>query len=296
MKDAPLRHRLEYAAYRAVRLPMRLLPHAVARRLGRGLGAVGWVLDRRHRRIALDNLALALPELPAGERRRVARACFHHFGAALTDTLSVTRFDLVELCRRTTIEGWHHVQAAQAAAAPRGFFVATAHFGLWEVAAHALGIYAGPTWVVGRPLDNPHLDRELTRVRSRFGNRLLPKRGALRGILRAIEAGEVVALLTDQRVQPREAIDVPFFGVPAWTTPILARLSLRLQVPVVPGFGYPEPGGRYRFVVHPPVLPPVVEESDEAVAALTLRYHRVMEDVIRRDPELWLWLHRRWKR
>lgn len=260
------------------------------------LGELGWRLDRRHRRVALDNLAAALPEIAPAERRRVARACFHHFGSALTDTLSATRFDLVEMCRRTTIEGWENVQAAQAAAAPRGFFVATAHLGLWEMAAHVLGVYAGPAAVVGRPLDNPWLDRELARVRARFGNRLLSKRGAVRGMLRAIESGEAVALLIDQRVQPREGIEVPFFGLPAWTTPVLARLSLRLQVPVMPGFGFPEPGGRYRVVARPPIFPPAVPDTDEAVAELTARYTAAMEAEIRRLPEQWLWLHRRWKR
>lgn len=299
MKRAPARHLVEAAAVRALRGGLALLPHSAARSLGRGLGELAWRLDRRHRRVALDNLALALPDLAPDARRRVARASFHHFGAALLDTLSAARFDLVELCRRTTLDDWDRLLAAQDRTAPRGVLVVTAHLGLWEHAAYALGAWGRqPLHVVGRPLDNPRLDRDLVRLRTRFGNRLLPKRGAARGMLRAIAAGETVALLIDQRVQPKEGIEVPFFGHPAWTTPVVARLSLRLGVPVVPGFGLPEPGGRYRVAVREPIEPPAGvpdAELDEAVRELTIRHLAALEAEIRRRPELWLWMHRRWR-
>lgn len=302
MKDAPVRHAIEYGLYRAVKGMVRVVPHAWARRLGQGLGEVVWHLDRRHRKVAQDNLALALPELEAAQRRRLARRCFHHFGAAFGDTLSARRFDLVEMCRRVTLEGWEHVGEARRRAAPRGVFIMTAHMGLWEMAAHVFGTYAGPLHVVGRPLDNPHLDRELVEHRRRFGNRLLPKRGAARGMLRAIADGETVALLIDQRVQPREGIEVPFFGHPAHTTPVLARLSLRFGVPVIPLYALPAPGGRYRIVFKPGIEPPVLPEGasdgdrEAAVRHLTVRYMEEMEQEIRRHPHLWLWMHRRWRR
>jgi len=299
VKDAPLRHRLEHLAYLAVRAPVRALPHAAARRAGRALGRLAWLAAGRRRRIALDNLARAFPDEPAAAHRAVARACFRHFGAALTDTLSSTRFDLEELCRRTTLDGWDRFEAARAAAAPRGVLLISAHLGLWEHAAHAVGTYAGPLHVVGRPLDNPRLDRELDAHRRRFGNRHLPKRRAARGLLRALEAGDNAALLMDQRVPERDGgVALPFFGRPALTTPLVARLSLRLGVPAVPAFGLPEPGGRYRVVFRDPIPPGAVDgrTGDEAVLALTRLYLDVIEAEVRRAPELWLWLHRRWRR
>ena len=280
---------------------LRAAPHAWVRRFGAALGEAAWQLDRRHRRVALDNLALALPELGEDERRRVARRCFRHFGAALCDTVSAARFDLVEMCRRMTLEGWDRVLEARRGAAPRGIFAMTAHLGLWETAAHAFGTYGGRLHVVGRPLDNPRLDREVERQRRRFGNELLLKRGAARGMIRAIQAGENVALLIDQRVQRHEGIEVPFFGRPAWTTPILARISLRLGVPVLPMYSLPRPGGRYLVRVEPPVAPPELPrdaadaDRDAAVRGLTLRYLADMEREIRRHPHLWLWMHRRWR-
>lgn len=294
MKNAPVLHAIEYAAFLGVKGPLRALPHGVSRIVGRRLGDLGWWLDRRHRKVTLNNLAMAYPELDSKEHRRLGRECFRHFGAALCDTVSSTRFDAVELCRRLSIEGWEHVQAAESLG--RGTFFLSAHLGQWEIAAYPPGLYGGPLHVVGRPLDNPHLNRELESLRARFGNELIAKRGAARGMLQALRNKGRVGILIDQRVQPGEGIEVPFFGRPAVTSPLLARLVLRTGAPVVPIFGYAEPGGRYRFVAREPLYAPEdAPADDETIRALTTRYLQVTEREIRQNPELWMWMHRRWK-
>ena len=297
MKQAPVRHRVEYAFYLGLKGFLRALPHAAARKLGAGVGALAHLLDRRHREVARRNLALAMPEIPEGERRRLVASCFRHFGGALCDAVSSSRFDVQELCHRLTYEGWEHLD--EAARAGRGVFVLGSHLGEWEIAALPIGIFKGPLHVVVRPLDNPWLDRELVRLRERFGNRVVPKRGSARRLLQAIGGGGWGGILIDQRVQPKEAIEVPFFGHPALTTPVLARLSLRTGAPVVAIFVFPEPGGRYRFVAREPIVPPArpAEEREEAAAVveLTRRYLETAEQEIRRHPEQWLWMHRRWE-
>jgi KDO2-lipid IV(A) lauroyltransferase len=248
--------------------------------------------------VALDNLRLAFPELSEEERRSIARESLRHLGAAFCDPLSAQRFDSVELCKRLTLEGWEHLQAADARG--KGVFIMSAHLGMWEAAAQPVALYAGGMDVVGRPLDNPHLDRDLVALRTRFGNRLLSKRGAARGMLKSLRGGGRVGILIDQRARPSDAVEVPFFGHPARTSSVLARLALRTGAAVVPIFGYGEPGGRYRVVLRPPVLPPEDDErpesEEEAVAVLTQRYMAVVEAEIRRDPAQWMWLHKRWKR
>ena len=301
-----LRHRIEYAAYALVRALVRLLPHAGARVVGRGLGRLLHAVMGKHRRIVRENLALALPEIPVEERRRMVPKVFEHLGLSLADALSVERFDLEGLCRRIDLEGWEHLQEAERRAKERGtgLFILSAHLGLWEVAAYPPGIYGGPLHVIGRPLDNPLLDRELVRSRARFGNELIPKRGAVRPMVKTLARGGRVGILIDQRARPGEGIWVPFFGVPAYTTPILARIALRTGAPVVPIFGHPLPDGRYRVVLREPLWPdgperpdeaPEGVSEDEAVAALTRRYLEACEAEIRRHPETWLWLHERWK-
>jgi KDO2-lipid IV(A) lauroyltransferase len=293
MKNRPVRHRLEYGLYLALKGFLRALSHAGARRCGRVLGLLGYALDGRHRRVALDNLALALPELPPEARRRLVRACFQHFGGALCDTISSTRFDARGMCRRYTLVGWEYLEEADRRG--KGVFLLTGHFGLWEMAPPVIGLYHGPLDIVVRPADNPWLDRELVALRERGGNRVVAKHGAARRMIEVLRRSGRLGILIDQRVQPREGIWVPFFGQPALTTPVVARLSVRTGAAVVPVSSFPLPGGRYRVVIHPPILPPEGEEGEAAVAALTRRYLEAAEADIRAHPEMWLWMHRRWE-
>jgi KDO2-lipid IV(A) lauroyltransferase len=292
VKNAPVRHALEYALALPFLGALWLLPHAAARRLGAGLGALAGTVDRRRRRVARENLAAALPELDAAARERVVAACFRHFGAAFCDALSARRFDGPSLCCRVAWEGFEHLTAAEAAG--RGVIVLAAHFGNWEIVPAALAATWGPMATVGRPVDNPHVDRIVQGLRTRFGNRSLAKRGAVREMFRVLADGGRLGLLIDQRVRAGEAIDVPFFGRPALTSPIVARLALRTGAPVVPVAGYHEPRGRYRIVFEPPLWP---EGKDEEAAtfAFTRRCLEASESVIRSHPEQWLWLHRRWR-
>jgi len=297
-----LKHRIEHAAVAAAEGCVHLLPHGAARALGRAIGRLAHAVLGRHRRIARNNLARAMPELPESERRRIARACFEHFGMSLLDALTAQRLDQVELCRRLDLEGWEHLQEAERRAADRqpasGVVLLSAHLGMWEIAAYPPGLYGGPLHVIGRPLDNPLLDRKLTRSRRRFGNELIPKHGAVRPMMKVLTRGGRIGILIDQRAHPGDGIWVPFFGLPAYSTPVLARIALRTGAPVVPVFGFPEPRGRYRIVLREPIWPSAVAdlEGDQAVAELTRIYLAACEAEIRKRPELWLWMHERWKK
>lgn len=293
MKRAPVLHRLEYAVYWGLKSWVRALPHTAARSFGAALGGLAHRLDRRHRAIADANLALAFPSLDAAARRQLVAACFRHFGAALCDLLSADRFTPVELCGRFTYEGWEHLERAESLG--RGVFLLGAHHGNWEISGRPISFYRGVMHTIARPADNPFLERELSQLRQRMGYAVIHKRGAARRMLQVVRDRGRIGILPDQRVQEREGILVPFFGHPALTTPILARLSRRANVPVVPVFAYPEPGGRYRMVIRAPILPDDGAGGEEAaVAALTRRYLEVIESEIRDHPHMWLWMHRRW--
>jgi KDO2-lipid IV(A) lauroyltransferase len=286
------RHRRGALAYRATRALVRLLPHAAARWAGRRLGDLGYALDRRHRRRALAQLAAAFPDLDPAGRRRIARRAFRHLGSAAADGLSAGRFDLVELCRRLTLEGWDHLQAAEAAG--RGVLVLTGHLGLWEVVAWAVGAYAGPVHALGRPLANPRLAAEHARTAERFGLRLQPERSATGEMAAALAAGEKVAAVIDRPPPPgADRVAVPFLGRPIEVSSLPARLALQLGAPAVPVFALPAPRGRYRLIVRPGIQPPnpgtAADPDPERVAALTARYLAALEAEVRRRPDLWPW-------
>jgi KDO2-lipid IV(A) lauroyltransferase len=300
VKNAPALHAVEYGLFRLLSRSLRLLPHEAARALGGGFGDLAWLVLGSRRRVALGNLALAMPEIPRAQRRRVARRSFRHLGRMFCDTISSHRFDSVEICRRLTLQGWEHLEAARARG--RGVLVMSAHLGSWEMAAHTVGLYGEPMHVIGRPLDNPRLDRVLCWQRQRFGNATLPKKGAARGALRVLRDAGVVGILIDQRVRPAQGIRVPFFGHPAVTSPLLGRLALRTGAPVVPLYGTLMPRGRYRVAFHPPVALPEEDTTtsggsaaEDPVAELTRLCLEHVEQTIRAGPDQWMWLHRRWK-
>jgi len=292
VKHAPLRHALEAAAALPLLTLVRLLPHRAARPLGGALGALAGRLVAGRRRLALDNLARALPELSERERRRVVAACFRHFGAVFLDALSSARFDAPELCRRVDVEGLEQLREAERAG--RGVILLAAHFGNWEIASATVGALHAPLAAVGRPIDNPHVDRWVQRLRTRFGNRSLPKRGSVREMFRVLAGGGLLGLLIDQRVRAEEAIDVPFFGRPALTSPIVARLALKTGAPVVPIAGHHLPRGRYRVRFEAAIWP-AGSDDPKATLAFTRRCLEQAEEAIRRAPEQWFWLHDRWK-
>ena len=295
MKNAPVRHAVEFGAFALFQGLVRALPHTASRTLGGALGALAGRLDRRRRRIADTNLAAAFPELPAGERLRITRACFRHFGASFCDALSSLRFGGPELLARLELVGWENFERAAEMGRGKGTIVLGSHFGNWEVVPAAIALTVGPMSSVGRRADNPHFDRVIQRLRTRYGNRSLDKRGAVREMFRLLEKGGRLGLLVDQRVRAEEGVDVPFFDRPASTSPIVARLSQRTGAPVVLVFGEELPGGRYRVEALPPIAAPQADaESDEV--ALTRSYLAVLEERARQRPELWLWLHDRWKR
>ena len=183
---------------------------------------------------------------------------------------------------------------SRAHARGKGVFFVTGHFGYWEMQAIAHPFHSPTIAVLARPLDNPRLHALLERLRTMTGNRVLYRQGALRRVLRELTANNGVAMLIDQHLHTSEAVYVDYFGRPAATTSALAALALRTGAAVIPVFALPLPGGRYRFVYEHPVEPPPPMPPDP-VLEFTQRCTDVLEMYVRRHPELWLWMHRRWR-
>ena len=165
----------------------------------------------------------------------------------------MTRFDADEICRRVSLDGWDHLLRAERQG--RGVLLLTAHLGSWEMMGDPVSLYRGAAHAIARPADNPYLDRTVRRLRGRFGVVTIDRRGAGRRAMRALKNGERVWILADQRVHPREGIELPFLGRPATTSTLAARLALRYGTPAVPIFCYPEPRGRFRIEVRPAIRP-----------------------------------------
>jgi KDO2-lipid IV(A) lauroyltransferase len=286
-----LRQRAEYAAVVATAFIVRALPAPVARGLGRVVGTAFFTIDRRRRTLALENLAAAFPQWARHDCVRTGRRVFRHFGCLLVELLRF-RGARDELGARIEFEGLERALHAQRLG--RGALFITGHFGFWELHAIAHGAFVNPIAVVARPLDNPLLHEMLEQVRTATGNTVIYRRGGMRRILRTLAANGGVAVLIDQHIQPAESITVDFFGRPAATTGAVAALAARTRAPVIPVFALPAPGGRFRLIYEAPVAPPA-SDSPEDLQAFTQRCTDVLEMYVRRYPDLWLWMHRRWR-
>lgn len=264
---------------------------AQASRRGRLLGRVVHGVDRRHRRVALGNLRHAYPDRDEAWRRRVARGAFEQAGRTAVETLWSEALDRDNLPQVADTEGLERLQAA--ARQGRGVIVATAHFGNWELLGIALGLLGAPLVSIARPLDDADLERTVLHLRTRTGNTVIPKTQAVRGALRALGEGRILAVLVDQNTQRHEAVFVPFFHDLAATTPVLGHLHLRTGAPVIPAFSVPA-GDRYRLVVEDAVHVSAGDPAD-AVRDLTAAVTARIERRVREMPAAWLWMHDRWR-
>jgi Kdo2-lipid IVA lauroyltransferase/acyltransferase len=289
---ARIRYRLEYWLVATVRGIVRAAPEVVAAGVGGLLGRLFFLFDRRHRLVAERQLQAAFPRKSAAECRAITRATFMHFGRLLVAVLRFSALSREQMLVRVEFEGVDRVKAALAGG--KGVLIFTGHFGYWELQGLAHALVLPPISVLARPLDNPRLHDLLERIRCATGNRVIYKQGALRRMLRALEQNEGVAILMDQHVQGTDAVIVDFFNRPAATAPALATIALRTGAPLIPAFALPLSGGRYRMIYEHPVEPPPAT-SEDPVRELTQRCTDVLEMYVRRHPDLWMWMHRRWR-
>jgi KDO2-lipid IV(A) lauroyltransferase len=276
----------------AVERGIRIMPMPMVRACGTALGVIAYALDRSRRRVALDNLAQAFPMRPRSDRRAIARRMFMHFGRLVLEMMKFSTLTHEQMRAHSEIEGEDRV--AQAHVKGHGVLFFTGHFGYWEVQAIAHPLRVAPIGVIARPLDNPFLHTMLERMRTKTGNHVIYRDRAIRRVLRALAINQGVALLIDQHLHSADAVYVDFFHRPAATTSALASLALRTGATVIPVFALPLPRGRYRFVYESPVPPPS-DDSPDAIREFTQRCTDVLEMYVRRDPSLWLWMHRRWR-
>jgi Kdo2-lipid IVA lauroyltransferase/acyltransferase len=287
-----IRHRLEYAGVVILIGIVRWMPHAVVDACGAALGVAFHLLDRPHRLVAERNVAAAFPTRSRTEHKAIVRGAFRHFGRLLFQLLKFSTLTDAAILARVDFEGEERVRSAYAQG--KGVLFVTGHFGYWELQALAHGLKLQPMAVMARALDNPNLHRLLERMRTRYGNSVIYRQGTLRRAMRVLQDGEGVGILIDQHIQSRDAIHVDFFNRPAATTPIVAALALRTGARIVPLFALPTGGGRYRMIYEHAIEPPAAGTEDP-IHELTQRCTDVLEMYVRRHPDLWLWMHRRWR-
>lgn len=295
-RASPLRLQLEYLAVRGIVGFLGLLPLTLALRVGEAAASLAYLIDRVHRRIGMRNLEIAFPEKPVRERRRILRASFLNLGRMAAELAHLPRLSDAELKEMVRFEDEAWWSEAIGWERPTGVLVLSGHFGNWELFVFAHGRRGHPVSMVHRAIANPHIDRWFNALRARAGTRLVKKSRAAGEVLRALRDKELLVLPFDQNSTRGIGVFVDFFGLPASTNSGMARIALRADAPIVPAFIVRE-GRSARHIVH--VLPLIeVERTGDPQRDIihnTERCSAVFEDMVRKYPEQWLWMHKRWK-
>ncbi|MGE0085868.1 MAG: lysophospholipid acyltransferase family protein [Desulfococcaceae bacterium] len=284
---------IENAIYRLMLLSVSIPGHLSlprARRLGTLLGRLIFRLDRRHRHIAMENIGRAFDFSPE-EKERFALRVFENLGMVLSETAWSLRLNERRLAGYFRFIGAENIHYAYQEG--KGVLALTAHFGNWELLTLVSALLRHPLNIVYRPLDFQPLEQFICHIRTRFGGEQIPKKKAFRRVIRSLARKEMVGLLMDQNVAMREGVFADFFGHPACTNAGLALLALKTKAPVVPVFLAREEHGFTAYFL-PPL--PLMETGDRIkdVENNTAQYNQVIESFVRKYPQQWFWVHRRW--
>jgi KDO2-lipid IV(A) lauroyltransferase len=289
-----MRQQLEYALAWVIIKILGGLPRSLSRAAAIALSWTIYLIHVRLRHVGMRNLKLAFPEKTRRERARILRGVFTSLGRQLAEVCLFPTYTLENVGKVVVYDGFENFERALARG--KGVLFLTAHLGGWELSAFTHSLYGHPLHIVMRPLDNVYLDSLMRRYRTMHGNSTVDKDDFVRGLLSAMKAGETVGILMDTNMTPPQGVFTDFFGIPACTASGLARIALRTDAAVVPGFTVWDPGLRKYRLRFDPALKLIRTGNDDAdIVANTALFTKVIEEYVRKYPDQWLWVHRRWK-
>jgi KDO2-lipid IV(A) lauroyltransferase len=289
-----MREAFEYAVVWTLVKLLGAAPRSLARGIGSGVGSVAYRVLPRLRRVGLRNLELAFPQLSDADREEILRRLYRNLGWLLAEFCQMPRYTQENTTGFLRCEGLEHYLAARERG--KGVLIVTGHLGAWELSSFYHSLMGYPMSMVIRRLDNAKVDQLVNGIRCLHGNRVLHKDDFARGLLTAMRAGETVGILMDTNMTPPQGEFAPFFGILACTASGLARVALKTGAAVLPGFMVWEPRER-KYVLHfgPELKFAQTGDTEADVLAATTQCNQVLEVWIRRYPDQWLWIHRRWK-
>ena len=289
-----MRETIEYWLAAGVARALGRMPRPLARVWAYVLAVKVYWLFGRLRRTGLRNLELALPELPSKARKKILRREYVHLGWQLVEFCRMRRYTAANTRQWMRTEGLENYLAARARG--KGVLIVTGHLGAWELSSFYHSLMGYPMGMVIRRLDNRKLDAFVNGIRCLHGNAVIHKDDFGRGLLTAMREGKTVGILMDTNMTPPQGEFVPFFGIEACTGTGLAHIARKTGAAVLPGFMVWEAAEK-RYVLHfgAEIEIPQTEDIAGDILEGTRRSTAVIESWIRRYPDQWLWVHRRWK-
>lgn len=283
----------EFLLFQKIKIFVSILPRPFCLFWGRSLGLLFYLLDKKHRMITQSNLKTAFgPDFSPRLLKRISLNCFMNFGQVIFDILKFSRLSEEEKNRIVVIEGEDNLKKALRKG--KGVLLFTAHYGNWEIGSYFFS-KKGNFNVIARPLDNKLLEKEILKLRTNLGAKIIYKHQATKHILHSLRAKEMVAFLIDQNVLRSQALFVDFFGKKAATTPSLAAFFLKTKSPLLPAFCYPLSSYGYYLKICEPLEISLEGNHDQNMLKITQICTNIIENQIRKNPNYWFWFHKRWK-
>lgn len=297
-KKSTLQINLEYYFARSVLAVLGALPRRLAMFASLRFFDLAYLVFGNLRRVAHTNLEIAFPEMPLDERKKIVRGCFHNLARQITELSQfpkVTEESLRQIVELDiSDEIWDEYRRLKESG--QGLILMTPHFGGWEVLAFISFIFVGPQSYLVRRLDNPKLEKMLADIRGKFGNKPLDKRTAIMPALTLLRSGGNLGVLPDLNTQPHEGVFVPFFGKLACTTAGVAALAMRTKaVGILLTAAWDEKKRKYIIRSEARLDFKSTGDRKQDMIDYTARMMEEIEKVIRRNPEQWFWIHKRWK-
>jgi KDO2-lipid IV(A) lauroyltransferase len=289
-----MREWIEYAAAWIGVKSLGLLPRPAARFAGASFAAAAYALRTPLRRAAMFNLSLAFPDWSDAERKRVIRSMIRQIGWMAAEFSQFPKYTSENIQKIVVLDGFENFDAARRRG--KGVLFLTGHMSAWELAPFAHALYGHPLHFLVRPITNRRVDTLINRYRCLSGNQPIQKNKSARSILKILADGGTVGILSDHNTVLEESVFVDFFGIPASTTSGLARIALRTDAAVVPGFlSWDSARRKYRLRFEPAIELARSADEELDVRENTARFTKTIEDYVRAYPDQWLWVHKRWK-
>jgi Kdo2-lipid IVA lauroyltransferase/acyltransferase len=286
--------RLQYAMAWTFVKTLGILPRPLARGVAATATRLLLILLPKLRKTAEFNLQLAFPEWTGAQRDAVMRKMTRNLGWMAVEFARLPKYSDKNIEDVVVLDGHENFLAGKSRG--KGVVYLTGHIGAWELSSSAHALYGFPLHYMARPLDNKPLDELVNLYRGLSGNKPIYKNEAARTMLRVLKDGGTVGILADQNTMPSEGVFVDFFGLPACTTTGIARVALHTDAAVVPGYAFWDENLRkYRLRFEPPVELIRTGDTERDILENTQRFTKVIEDIIRKYPEQWVWIHARWK-
>jgi KDO2-lipid IV(A) lauroyltransferase len=289
-----MREWIEYAFTWSALKSLGLLPRPLARFVGAQLAGAAYFSRAPLRRTAMFNLELAYPRLSERERLRIVRGMVRQMGWLAGEFSQFPKYTRENIERIVMLDGAENFEAGRRRG--KGVIFLTGHMSAWELSSFAHALYGHPLHFLVRPLANGRVDGLINQYRCLSGNQPIDKNKSARAILKVLDEGGTVGILADVNTILQEGVFVNFFGIPACTTSGLARIALRTDAAVVPGFlSWDGLRRKYRLRFEPVVELSRSGNEETDVLENTARFTRVIEEQVRAHPDQWLWVHKRWK-